>query len=209
MIYFIVTTCLFNECPTRKNQYIQGITQLINIINNLTIELYRIIIVENNGLRDTFLDTLCDDKCCIFYTNNNFLQTSNKGYKELQDVKDCITHYGIEDSDFIVKMTGRYILQENREFMNSVKDIYTKNYDCIIRYGSYMNTSLNYRMDACITGLIGMKCFYIKQIEYPTEHECVEWKWANVTRWINIENINIVNSLGINICPGSNNYMCV
>jgi hypothetical protein len=64
-------------------------------------------------------------------------------------------------------------------------------------------------MDDCITGLIGMSCFYIKQIEKPTESECVEWKWGKVTRLIDNKNICLVNKLGINICPGSNEYFYV
>lgn len=49
--------------------------------------------------------------CEVYYTLNNNVQTNNKGYKELQDILDCIVKYNINDSDFIVKMTGRYILR--------------------------------------------------------------------------------------------------
>ena len=202
MLYFIVTTSLFNECPIRKEQYINGISKLKKIIQNLNILNYKIIIVENNGKRYTFLNML---QCEVYYTENNFLQTGNKGIKELQDILDCIDKYNINDTDFIIKMTGRYILIDNSEFMNIIKNIHNTNYDCVIKYGPYFEP-VNYKMDDCITGLIGMSCLYVKQIKKPNETECIEWKWGKVTNLIDYNKIYLVNKLGINICPGSNNY---
>jgi hypothetical protein len=205
MIYFIITTSIFIDCLIRKSQYIYGINQLKKIIKDFNIENYKIIIVENNGIRNTFLDTL---DCEVYYTLNNNLQTNNKGYKELQDILDCIEKYNINDNDFIVKMTGRYILNDNSEFMNIIKNIHNTNYYCVIKYGPYFKP-VNYKMNDCITGLIGMSCFYIKQIEKPNENECVEWKWGEVTKLIDNNKIYLVNNLGINVCPNSNNYFMV
>tara|TARA_B100001769_G_scaffold247249_2_gene218197 strand:- start:4211 stop:4828 length:618 start_codon:yes stop_codon:yes gene_type:complete len=202
MIYFIVTTCIYNNCSIRKNQYIKGINKLKNVIQDLNFENCKIIIVENNGIRDTFLNML---DCEVYYTENNFIQTSNKGIKELQDILDCIDKYNINDTDFIVKMTGRYILHDNSEFMNIIKNIHNTNYNCVIKYGSY-SKPVNYKMNDCVTGLIGMSCLYVKQIKKPNEKECVEWKWGKVTNLIDDKKIYIVNNLGINICPGSNKY---
>ena len=150
MIYFIVTTSLFEKCDIRQSQYINGINKLKQVINNLNIENYKIIIVENNGNKNTFLDTL---GCITFYTTNNFLNTTNKGYKELQDILDCIDKFHINDTDFIVKMTGRYVLEDDSEFMNIIKDIEKTRYDCVIKYGWYYKPS-NYKKKNCITGLI-------------------------------------------------------
>lgn len=196
MIYFIVTTSLFNNSELRKSQYINGISKLQRVLNNE----YDIIIVENNGKRSTFLDTLGSK---IYYTNNNLLQTPNRGYKELQDIFDCIREFNIKDSDFIVKMTGRYILNDNSEFIDIVKkDIY----DCVIKYGPYFKP-VNYKIDDCITGLIGMRCSYIKQIELPGDTVAVEWNWAKTANLI--EKIYMVDKLGINICPGGDRYFLV
>ena len=205
MLYFIVTTSLFNECLIRKEQYINGINKLKKIIKDLNIENYKIIIVENNGKKNTFLNML---DCEVYYTENNFLQTNNKGIKELKDVLDCIDKYNINDDDFIVKMTGRYILNDNSEFMNVIRNIHNTNYDCVIKFGCYYKP-VNYKMDDCITGLIGMSCIYVKQIEKPNENECVEWKWAKVTNLIDYKKIYLVNNLDINICPDSNDYFKV
>ena len=205
MIYFIITTSIFNNCFIRKTQYINGIHKLKQIIKDLNFENYKIIIVENNGKRDTFLNML---DCEVYYTENNFLQATDKGLKELQDILDCIYKYNINDKDFIVKMTGRYILNDNSEFMNIIKNIHNTNYDCVIKYGSYFKP-VNYKMNDCITGLIGMSCLYVKQIEKPKENECIEWKWSKVTNLIDDKKIYLVNNLDINICPGSNEYFKV
>lgn len=210
-IYFIVTTSVYNSCPIRKNQYIKGIETLKRSIQSrLTPKDYRILIVENNGKRNTFLDGL---GCEVFYTENNFLPTNNRGYKELQDILDSIQTYSIQDTDFIVKMTGRYILDDDdsnrpNEFINTIQSLHHTKYNCIIKYGSYSKPDNNNITD-CITGLIGMRCFYVKQIKYPTERECVEWKWADATRHIHNKDIYKVNKLGIYICPGSNEYFLV
>ena len=201
MIYFIVTTSIFIDCDIRKRQYIYGINTLLKKIKDLNILNYKIIIIENNGIRNTFLN---NSECEVYYTMNNFLTTNNKGIKELQDILDCIDKYNINDTDFIVKMTGRYILNDNSEF----KNIHNTKYDCVIKYGSYL-TPVNYKIDDCITGLIGMSCLYVKQIEKPNENECIEWKWGKVTRLIDDKKIYLVNNLGINICPGSNKYFMV
>lgn len=205
MIYFIVTTSLFNDSILRKNQYISGISKLKKVIEVLNIENYKIILIENNGKRPTFLDNF---NCEVFYTNNNFLKTQNIGYKELQDIHDCIKYYNIDDSDFIVKMTGRYVLHDNSEFMNIIKDISDSKYECVIKYGSFLKP-VNYKMNDCITGLIGLSCLYVKQIEKPEGSDCVEWKWAKVTNLIDDKKIYLVSNLGIYICPSSNNYFSV
>ena len=206
MIYFLVTTSIFIDCPIRENQYIKGITTLKKIINDMNFENYKIIIIENNGSRDTFLNNL---DCEVYYTTNNFIPNCNKGYKELMDILNCINRYNINDSDFIVKMTGRYILDDNSEFMNIIKDIDNTKYDCVIHYGTYGSNGLKYKIDDCVTGLIGMTSFYIKQIEKPSLETCVEWNWAKVTRLIDDNKIYFITSLGINACPGCNYYISV
>jgi len=205
MIYFIITTCIFNDCLRRQSQYINGINKLNQVIKNLNFDNYKVIIVENNGIRNTYLDEL---GCEVYYTTNNISQPFEKGYKELSDVLDCIEKYKINDTDFIVKMTGRYVLNDDSEFMNIVKDIHNTKYECVIRYG-YYETPVNYKTDDCITGLIGMTCRYVKQIEKPNNDECVEWKWAKVTNLIDNDKIYLVNKLGINICPGCSEYFMV
>ena len=166
MIYFIATSSVFNNSPIRQFQYTTAISKLKLLLSSFPAD-YRLIIVENNGNRHTFLNELHDT---VFYTYNNFLNVSNKGIKELQDVFDCIQHFNIQDDDFIVKLTARYILHDDTPFLEAVKNLH-QSMDCIIRYGSCFGTS-THKIDDCITGLIGMRCFYLKLIQFPLEHEC-------------------------------------
>lgn len=203
MIYFIVTTCLLdNNFEIRKQQYINSISYILEYIKHKTN--VKIIIVENNGQRATFLDDFAS-YCNILYTNNNSLN-SNMGGKELQDVLDCIKTYNIADDDFIVKITGRYLLQDNSPFLQALENL--ENIHCLIRYGSYMNP-VDYKTTDCITGLIGLLCKYVKQINFPLINECVEWNWAKVTYLIADDKIKKLNLLGIKICPGSIHYFLV
>lgn len=173
---------------------------------------YKIIIIENNGNNKNTISSrysfLSPMGCEVFFTNNNFLPVYNKGIKELQDIFDCIDHYNIRDNDFIVKLTGRYILYDNSEFMKVVKNNHITNYDCIIKYGTYYKP-VNYKMNDCITDLIGMRCSYVKKIIAPTNDEYVEWKWGEVTNLIDDAKIHIVNTLGCNICTELNEYFFV
>lgn len=201
MIYFIVTTSLFENDQKRINQYITGITSLKQAIQKRNIQNYKIIIVENNGERYTLLNTL---DCDVFYTTNNFTHLE-KGNKELQDVRDCISKYNMSDYDFIVKMTGRYIIREISEFMDILSLMSSNNknylYDCIIRYGCCHN-KINYKTNDCITGLIGMRVKYVKLVQMTNNYsQCIEWKWAEATYHIEYNKIYIVNELGLIIDP--------
>ena len=196
VVWFIVTTSIFNDDPIRQEQYTRGITTLQSHIHDMD---SRLIVVENNGLRRTFLDDL---GCEVYYTQNNLLPTQNKGCKELKDILDCIIQYSIPGSDFIVKMTGRYILQPDSLFMKTIKE---REHDCVLRYGSFVD--LKFNANDCITGLIGMKCGLIKTIEFPNEIDSVEWKWAKASHVA--KTILHLNCLGISICPGGNTYICV
>jgi hypothetical protein len=194
-----------NNSPIRENQYKNGITKLKEVICALQITNYKIVIVENNGPRETYLDSL---DCNIHYTTNNFLPTSNIGFKELADIMECIAHYNIQDDDFIVKMTGRYVLEDNSTFMNAVKQLEVTQYDSIIKYSSFCTPHIVNYNDS-ITGLIGMRCKYVKMIEPPHMGVCVEWKWAKASHLIEPAKRHSLEKLGINICPGSNTYMLV
>ena len=72
MIYLIITTCIKNKHgilndDSRKMRYIDCIQQILSLLQK---ENYPIIpiIVENNGLRQTYLDVF---DCDILYTNHN------------------------------------------------------------------------------------------------------------------------------------------
>lgn len=195
MIYLLITTCLFNNDPLRKEKYIASISRVSELtkdMNNI-----KVIIVENNGKRNTFLDDLGFE---VYYTNNNFIKTNNKGFKELADIFDCIKHYKIQDNDFIVKLTGRYLLHKDSVFIEELKKVNdNQNIHAIIKYG-WWEQPVNYKKKDCITGVIGMRCKYVKQIN--SKYPCIEWDWAEASYLINDENIIMLDKVGIDIYPG-------
>jgi hypothetical protein len=205
MIYFLVTCSLIDKHPTewiikipeeyRIKEYAVGIETILNISRHMPDS--RVILIENNGKRETFLDLYRG--CEVFYTNNNTIKTKNKGLKELKDVKDCIEHYKISDDDFVVKLSGRYRITDPSPFIDRLRYL-SDTMDCILRYGSF-NRPSDTRVKDCITGLIGMRCKYVKLIEEPHENDPVEWKWAWVTYQIPEERILIMKSLGLYMRP--------
>lgn len=162
MIYIIITTSINNKVGVqnkihRQNRYIKCITKVVELINND--ENIKPIIVENNGLRQTFLDYL---NCDVCYTNNNIINYTHKGENELLDIKEVINQYNIEDDDIIIKLTGRYKLL-NLNFINLVKNNINE-YDAFVKF--FNVCTLKYMFDDCILGLFAIKCKYLKEFKY-------------------------------------------
>ena len=200
MIYIIVTASIINNVGVkndnhRKNRYIDSIKQLLELTKNDN--MIKTIIVENNGVRETYLDNL---GCDILYTNNNKIRCKHKGDNELLDIKDVINKYGIKDEDMIIKITGRYKLLSD-DFINLVKnnidtyDAFIKFYNVAIR--KYMNND-------CVLGLFAIKCKYLKQFNYKFkksgECEFAEYVRENVDK----NKIMEINKLDLECCFACN-----
>ena len=141
----------------RKDKYIECIKQILYLTKNDP--LIKPIIVENNGLRPTYLDGL---GCDILYTNNNNIWLKEKGGNELLDIKEVIRHYNIGDNDTIIKLTGRYKLL-NRNFIDLVKN----NSDICDAFVKFFNVcTKQFMFDDCVLGLFAVKCKYLKAFEY-------------------------------------------
>jgi len=210
MSIWIIITSSLTDSPiegkdflTRKNEYTIGITKTINEFKN-----YNIVIVENNSLpliklrsisHKTFLNNF---NIPVLYTRTNAINTKNYGMKELLDIFECIKKFNIQDDDFIVKITGRYILDENSQFVSEVKRLSETNYDAIIRYGPYYISDFpEINKKDCVSGLIGLRCKYVKQIEIPHEDTFIEWNWAKKITELDDNKVCILKRLGIFIRP--------
>jgi hypothetical protein len=118
MIYFIITTSLIDrDWEIRQNQNKLAIYSLLEFLkfSNVTRNDIQPIIVENQLATvmenpSSFLDNF---GIPVLYTKNNTIPTQNKGIKEWADIQYCIEKFNIQENDFVVKMTGRYVVIHN------------------------------------------------------------------------------------------------
>jgi hypothetical protein len=162
MIYIIITTSINNKAGVkddihRQHRYTECIKHLLGLIEN-DAEI-KPIVVENNGLRETYLNDL---KCDVFYTDNNIISGHHKGENELLDIMDAISHYKIQDDDVIIKLTGRYKLL-NSGFVDLVKNN-SKDYDAFVKFFNVCTQT--FMEDDCVLGLFSIKCKYLKEFNY-------------------------------------------
>ena len=192
MIYLIITTCInikfgLHNNKHRENRYIECIEQLLKLLNNdPTI---KPIIVENNGLRDTYLDNF---DCDILYTNNNIPYYSHKAGNELLDIKEVIDKYKINDEDYVIKLTGRYKLL-NLDFINTIK---SNNYDAFIKF--FNVCTKEYLDNDCVLGLFAIKSKYLKNFNYKLK-KSAECEFAEYVRK-NTNNIMEIKQLNLECC---------
>ena len=199
-IYWIITTSLIpTNFEMRKHQYIRAISDVIRRCEGTGI---KIVIVENNGYRETFLD-MFRDYCQIIYTDSNTLDC-NYGTREILDVQECVRRVGIQDEDYVVKMTGRYYLAERCPFFDELLKLDQTHYETIIKYGWWEKPSAT-KVEDCIAGLFCMKAKYVKQVENSFELDFAEYRWARATKPIPDDKICNLNPLGIMIDPGKSN----
>ena len=211
MITFIITTSLYIHPKLLENinsmlvphllqmryiQYIQSVPEIIHFAKNLGA---RVIVVENNGSRQTIFDGM---GCEVLYTYSNGLETKTKGTKELLDIWACINHFQIPDDELIVKVSGRYKIDFEGNFCKELKQYNPETTDCIIRYGWYGDMENDKPHENCLTGLIAMKCKYVKAIRHEDkELESVEWNWARTSLTIDSSRvIAIKGSIGYRMC---------
>lgn len=191
-IFFIITTSLLeHNFDIRKEEYTSSIQTLLQEIpkyNHLNIESH-IIIVENNGLRHTFLNDFENQNqnnnisIKVVYTNHNQINTPNKGLKELLDFAFILQQdKRILPNDIVVKLTGRYRFGEDSTFLNILYNYYN-DYDAFIRSGAFMYPSqkkCERDQYDCLTGLFGVRAHIMrnnleKYIQNLRTYEWVEW----------------------------------
>jgi hypothetical protein len=203
-IYFLITTSLISDnFAIRKKEYIDAISKLYEESEKYKEFEKEYIIVENNGPRHTFLNDIFS-QMSIVYTNNNKLNV-NKGIKELLDIEHVFNNFSIGDDDFIVKITGRYIIQTGTKFLKYLFDP-DSIYDSIVKLGSIINYNekkTNIDKFDCYTGLFAIRYKFIKtDIKYYLlnykNYEWVEWIIISIIHK-NIPNhrIKFIDELGL------------
>jgi hypothetical protein len=206
-IYFVVTTSLTipshqegqKNVNVRRDQYFRGIRALLNATKSGFPLPHRIVVVENNGLRKTYLDEL--EGVSVLYTDNNSLNDTifSKGTKELGDVLACVRHFQMRDNDLVVKMTGRYYLDEKSSFMERLRHLDWNVTQALVKFGPYYRPS-DAPMRDCITGLIMLPVSATLRIE-PAD--IIEHSWAKAALSLPSSAVHAIQGrMGINIAPG-------
>ena len=197
MIYLIITACINNKfgnlnADRRKERYLVCIQTVLDLLKGNTD--ITPIIVENNGMRHTYLN---DVSCDVVYTNNNMTRHIHKGVNELLDIKHVIDAYSIKDDDTIIKLTGRYKLLDNSFLQLVMEQCSTK--DAFVKF--FNVCTKQFMSNDCVLGLYALKCKYLKQFNYISVAQSPEVEFATFVRTvIQHEQIVEVDDLKLECC---------
>lgn len=185
MIYLIITTCLQNKwgirhtADVREKEYTTAIQTTLSLLPPSI----KPIIVENNGLRSTILDSF---GIPVHYTTNNFKRYWHKGCNELDDIQSVIATYNIQDDDTIIKLTGRYN-PVTSQFFNTVIE-HESEFDGFVKF--FNICAKQFMPYDCVLGLFAIKAKYIKYIDFNTDTiKSPEIQFATHCRSLNIYEI--------------------
>lgn len=196
MIYIIVTTSIFNRIGVqnqdhRDARYKECISTLSSLVDNDPE--FKIVIVENNGPRQTYLDDFGHD---VVYTTHNSIRYPHKGVNELLDILYVIHKYNINDNDTVIKMTGRYKLLDST-FLNTVKQ-YHNSYDAFVKF--FNVCTFKYLYDDCVLGLFACKCKYIRNFKYECKRS-PECEFAlNIRQNVSADKLMEIHDLQLECC---------
>jgi hypothetical protein len=157
--------------------YFYSIKESMKILSHLPFEFY---IVENNGERKTILDDISGAK--VLYTHTNSIRAfTAKGMKEFHDIMFIAEKYDFDDDDIVIKLTGRYTLENPATFLESLAGLENK-YDAFIKW--YNICSREYLYDVCILGLFVLRYKYLKDFNYieMSSHPSMEHIFASYIR---------------------------
>lgn len=205
-LWVIVSTSIYSleghDYEVRKQQYIKGISSIVSSFPKTT----KIIIVENNGQQATYLDDFVSDNTTVYYTSTNRLTDNvDKSFKEKTDISLVIKEFNIPNDDFIVKVTGRYVIQQHSPFVDAVKNI-TPEIQALLRYGSYAQQRHNEApdMNDSNTGLVGLRCHLWKEVIDMIQITTVsiEHVVPKVVNKLPPSSVVSLNHLGISVSPG-------
>jgi hypothetical protein len=187
MIYLIITTCIYNkfgiqQYDIRKNNYITSINKTLSL---LPPEI-KPIIVENSHNSESEKTYLDDLDCEIIYTNNNQIKYPHKGINELLDIKYVIDKLKIQDDDTIIKITGRYHVDNDYFFKFVINN--NNRYEAFVKF--FNVCTLQYMQYDCVLGMYAIKCKYLKQFKYTDLSKSPEIEFATfVKKKIHIDKI--------------------
>ena len=188
--YLIITCCIQNKFGKKKDghrmkTYIRSIEKTIDICKGYDIKIF---IVENSGLKESYLDQF-KTHATIIYTNNNIHDFNSKGVNELLDIKHVISSQNIQPDDMIIKLTGRYHILND----TFIKFVMQNKYDAYVKF--FNVCTLKFMDYDCVLGLIAIRCKYYYNFEfsekYSNEVEMAMYIKNKVTNFTSLDKLDL------------------
>ncbi len=199
MIYLILTASLLNRFgpnEEREARYHMALTETLSYLPTSIIP----VLVENNGKRSTMLDHYVHNgkSIPVVYTETNRNPSSDKGMNEFIDLKEVIQIVGIQDTDIVIKVTGRYRVMDTSFFTQVIREV--DQYDVWIKcYGAY---HLRWDPYDCILGCYAMRAMYLSWFPLPMIRMYpAEVAFATYVRR-SLPRIQEIQTLGVECCFG-------
>ena len=145
ILHYMKLHCIFTACiggskeyphDHEEELYVERIRDTMSRMAGFSITFY---VVENNGIRPTLLDTI--EGATIVYTETN-KETWGIGKKEFYDVKSVCERYNFSEEDIVIKMTGRYLI-ENPTLVEKVL-YYSDNIDVFMKFYNFSTEKFEY-----------------------------------------------------------------
>lgn len=156
----------------RKDEYIKSILTLFNFLNKEDIYNIECYLYDNSYLEDYFKN--------VFYSKTH-KPLRNKGVKEIMALKSFIDKCDFDDSDMIIKHTGRY------RFLSDyfIKYVNENDFDVVVREGT---------VDQYFTGTFAIKCNLFKIFLEKIDIVDMESKMINIEKKI----YDFINDMNLN-----------
>jgi hypothetical protein len=200
MIYLILTASLLNRFGPNEEREARYHTALTETLSHLPASITPVL-VENNGARATMLDHYIHDgkRVPVVYTETNRRPPEDKGMNEFIDLKDVIQIVGIQETDIVIKVTGRYRVMDTSFFTQVIREV--DRYDVWMKfYGAY-----HLRLDPydCILGCYAIRALYLSWFPLPMIrlYSSAEVAFATYVRR-SLPRIQEIQTLGVECCFG-------
>jgi hypothetical protein len=204
--YLIITCCINNTVgitwsDKRKQQYYLAIANVLNLCPSEITP----IIVENSCVDKSYLDVF---RCDVVYTNSSApIREGNlllhKGHNEINDIKFIIKKYDIQDTDMIIKFTGRYLLFQPDFFTtvlaNPDKDAFFRQYNVC----TYEKDDIS-----IVLGLFALRAMYFKNFKYMNHDKGAEEDFRTyMNQMILVDKMMKIDKLWLRVYLGQNDKM--
>lgn len=208
MIYLILTASLRNRFGPNEQRDARYHMALTETLSHLPISICPVL-VENNGPRATMLDHYVHDgkQVRVVYTNTNHRPPEDKGANEMIDIKEVIQVIGIQETDIIIKVTGRYRVMNDSFFTQVIRE--ADQYDAWVKF--YGTCSLQFEPYECVLGCYAIRARYL--MWFPLSmirlYSSAEVAFATYVRR-SLPRIQEIQTLGVECCFGENGrILCV